>query len=78
VESFGPVTLTVKSKRSLNMKKSSTSMLAFLIIAVFGLTGFSAADFDLTGTITDSNNAPVAGAVVSIYTARPRVGAGIL
>ena len=54
-----------------------------MIAALFALINFgspnvASAGFDLKGTVTDSNDQPLADVVVAIYTARPRVGVGML
>lgn len=33
---------------------------------------------DIVGTVVDSDGEPIAGAIVGIYTAGPRVGTGVL
>jgi len=46
-------------------------------ILVLGLAAVVTNDGSLTGKVQDENGAPIAGATVDIYTAKPRVGAAL-
>jgi hypothetical protein len=60
------------------MQKISTTIFAFSLCALFGLANFALADYDLKGKVTDSTGQPIADVSVLVYTARPRVGPGVL
>ena len=60
------------------MQKTLTIIFAFSVCTLFGLAEFALADYDLEGKVTDAAGQPIADVSVLVYTARPRVGPGIL
>lgn len=54
------------------------TLFAILIIASFALFNSALSAQTLTGTVVDQSGQPIEGALVSIYTARPRVGISVL